>query len=109
MSLAKISGIRDSSRVCSTASCSPLRSSGMPVTAKTCDSVAGGLLQRLFDLAVRNHFSADLGEAREPIGDRQEPVFIQHGDVAGDVPAIAHGVGREILTSQVAGHDVGTL
>ena len=37
-SFATISGMRASSRVCSTASCSPLRSSGIPVTAKTCMS-----------------------------------------------------------------------
>ena len=69
---------------------------------------AGGLLQRFFHAAVRDHFTADLGEAREPIGDRQESVFIQRRNVARNVPAIAHGIGRQILTPQVPRHDIGT-
>ena len=69
---------------------------------------AGGLLQRLFNVAMRDHLTTDLGEAREPVGDRQESVFIQHRDVSCNVPAIAQGVGRQVFTSQVPLHDVGT-
>ena len=67
------------------------------------------LMQRLFDLPMLNHFPADLGEAREPIRDGQKSVVIQRDDIAGDVPAIAQGLGRQILTSQVSLHDVGAF
>ncbi len=68
---------------------------------------AGGLLQRFFDAAVRDHFTANFREAREPVGDRQESILVQGRNVAGDVPTIAHGVGRQIRTPQVPLHDVG--
>ncbi len=67
---------------------------------------ASRLLQRFFDAAMRHHLAADLREAREPIGDRQESVFIQRGDVAGHVPTIPHGLLRQILAADVAVHHV---
>ena len=70
---------------------------------------AGGLLQRLFDAAMRDHFTSDLREARESVGDRQESILVQEGKIAGDVPAIVQGLGRQILPPQVPLHDVRAL
>ncbi len=68
---------------------------------------AGEFVQLFFHANVRHHFAADLAEPTESVGDGQEPVFIQRGDVAGDIPAVADDLGGFVRPAEVAGHDVG--
>src|ERR1043166_7194896 len=67
----------------------------------------GNFLQFVFDFDVRNHFAADLAEAAHAIGDADEAVFVDGGDVAGVIPAVAQDFGGFFGLVQVALHDVG--
>ncbi len=55
---------------------------------------------------MRNHFAADFAEAAQAIGDAQETVFIDGGDVTGVVPAALQYVRSFVGTIQVTHHDV---
>ena len=61
-----------------------------------------------FDFNVGNHFAADFAEAAKAIGDAQESVFIDGGDIAGVVPAVVQDFCRFFRTIQVANHDIGS-
>jgi hypothetical protein len=63
-------------------------------------------VELFFDAAVRHHLAADLGEAREAVGDAQEAVVVEQRDVARDVPAVAQGLVREVVATEVALHHV---
>src|SRR5579862_39416 len=69
---------------------------------------AGHFLKFFFHLDVRNHFAADLAEAAQAIGDADEAIFINGGDVAGVVPAVVQNFGGFFRLVEVALHDVGT-
>ena len=47
---------------------------------------AGEFVQFFLHLDVRHHLAADLAETAQAIGDLQKAVFVERGDVAGDVP-----------------------
>src|SRR5580704_370912 len=64
-------------------------------------------VQLFFDSNVGNHFAADFAEATKAIGDTQEAVFIDGGDIAGVVPAAAKNFCRFFRTIQIANHDIG--
>ena len=64
-------------------------------------------LDRFLDVEVRHHLAADLGEAAEPAGDFDEAVLVDLGDVAGDVPAVAHHLGGLLRLVEIALHHVG--
>jgi hypothetical protein len=42
---------------------------------------------------VRNHFAGDLAEAREAIGDAEEAIVVEGGNIAGAIPAAAEDFG----------------
>jgi hypothetical protein len=54
---------------------------------------AGQLLQFLLHLEVRHHFAAQLAEATQAVGDLQEAILVERGDVAGLIPALAQDLG----------------
>ena len=56
---------------------------------------------------MRDHLAADLAEAREPIGDEDEPVFVDLRDVARHIPAIPEGLGGALGGVEIACHTVG--
>src|SRR5687768_3617605 len=63
-------------------------------------------MQGLLHLAVRYHFPANLRKTGQPIGDGQESVVVEQGDVPGNVPAFANDARCKVFPSEVAGHDV---
>ena len=65
-------------------------------------------MQLFLHLDVRHHLSADLTEAREPVRDRQETVFVKGGDIAGHVPAIAQHFRGFVRPAEIALHDIGS-
>ena len=93
--------------LCRTTNRSPFFSSGTPATTNVCSVDAGQFVQLLLDLDVRNHLAADLAEAAEAVGDLQEAVLVNGGDVAGDIPAVAQDFGGLLRSAEVALHDVG--
>ena len=58
---------------------------------------------------MRHHFAADLAEARKPIGDGEEAIFLHHGDVAGGVPAVVQYFGGLLRLAEIALHHVWPL
>src|SRR5262245_7813781 len=66
------------------------------------------LLQLLFDLDVRDHFAANLAEAAHAVGDAYETVFVNGGDVASVVPAVAENFSGFFRLVQIALHYVGS-
>ena len=76
------------------------------MTAKHCSVAAGQFVQFLFHLDVRHHFAADLAEAGQPVGDGEETILIERGDVAGDIPAVAKNLRRLLRFAEVTFHHV---
>src|SRR5262249_46211318 len=63
------------------------------------------LVELLFDLDVRHHLTADLAEAREPVGDGEEAVLIDRREIAGVIPAVAQDLGGLLRLAEIAQHD----
>src|SRR5262245_47703858 len=51
-------------------------------------AVTDDLLEDLFDLDMRHHFAADFRKSAGAVGDRDEPLRVDPGDVTRRVPAI---------------------
>ena len=66
-------------------------------------------MQLVFNLDVRDHFAADLAEAREAVGDGEETVFFHERNVAGGIPAILKDLGCFLRFAEIAFHHVGAL
>ena len=90
-----------------TTSRSPRCSSGIAVTTRS--RAAEDFVDHFFDLHMRHHLAADLAEARQTVGDRDEAVLVDGRDIAGDIPAAAHRLVGEVLLIQVAEHDIGSF
>ena len=67
----------------------------------------GEFVQFFLDFDVGHHFAADFAEAIEAVGDLEEAVFIEGGDVAGAIPALVEDFGGFFGAVEVAAHDVG--
>src|SRR5438034_7106428 len=65
------------------------------------------LVQLLLHLHVRDHFSADLAETAEAVGDSQEPVFVQSRDISRHVPSVAQNFRGLFRAAEIPLHDVG--
>src|SRR5262245_55875180 len=69
-------------------------------------AVTDDLLEDLFDLDMRHHFAADLRESAGAVGDGDEPLRVDPGDVTRHVPAVVHD-GRGLFgLVQIALHDI---
>src|SRR5262245_31359919 len=69
---------------------------------------ARDLLEFVLHLYMRDHLTANLAEPAEAVGDMDESVFVDGGDVAGVVPAIPQDFSRFFRTSKITLHYVGS-
>jgi hypothetical protein len=60
-------------------------------------------------LTCGNHFARDLAEAGEPVGDVDEALVVDAGDVGGDVPAFVESFGGAFGLAEVTHHAVGAF
>src|SRR5262245_24969086 len=58
---------------------------------------------------MRHHFSTNLGKARQPIGNRDEAIFIKLRDITGDVPTVTEYLSGQVRFTKVSEHHIGTL
>ena len=65
-------------------------------------------MQLLLDANMRDHLSADFAEAAQPVCNLEKPIFIQSGNVAGDIPALAQYFRCLVGAAKITLHDVGT-
>ena len=60
----------------------------------------GELVKFFLDLDVRHHLASDFAETGQPVGDLDEAVLVQAGDVAGHIPAVSQDVRRLLWPSR---------
>ena len=65
-------------------------------------------MQTLLDFEVRHHFASDLAEAAQAIGDADEAILLERGNIAGAIPAVAQDFARFFRRVQVALHHIRT-
>ena len=85
---------------------SPFFSSGSDGDGEDLFGDSGKFLKLVFDADVRDHLAADFAEAREAVGDGEEAVFFNQGDIAGGVPAVVQNFGGFLGAAQIALHHV---
>ncbi len=66
-----------------------------------------GLVQGLLNLAMGYHLPANLGKSGKPVGDLQESIFVDQGNVSRDIPALSKDALGQIVSPQIAFHDIG--
>src|SRR5688572_13076798 len=66
-------------------------------------------VDRLFDLDMRDHLTTELAEARQPVGDSDETMFVHRRHVTGHIPAIADDLSSALRIVQVPSHPVWPL
>ena len=71
--------------------------------------IAQQRLEPFLELHVRHHLACNLAEARQPVGDPDEPRVVDGRDVAGDIPAVPECLAGEIRFTEIAGHPVRTV
>jgi hypothetical protein len=71
--------------------------------------LAQQIVDRVLDADVGHHLAADLAEPRQPVGQEDEAVVIDHPDVARRVPPVLHDRRSQRRLVQIAGHQVRPL
>src|SRR5713226_7806254 len=73
------------------------------------EDISEDLVDGFFHPQVWDHLATDFAETGEAVGDANEPILIDRGDVSGNVPPVTHHLRCLFWLPQVPAHAVGTF